>query len=348
MNKFIWIALGIILITGFIWHGYFNKLQILEIPAQPETVEPVFAAPETSARPAPSMTDIDPAANSSASESSAPVQRQMQGMATQQQAILSYPDYSQPYTYLGQAFESWNQAYVVEVPVLDGTETVALQLNQYHYIYPQPIEGSVNASAALQDVQIELVEVGSGAILHSQRSDGDFLIATQADWGRELRIRAQVRVREQQEQLSTDLNFHYPAATVEAVGEGRVEQDHVLTEVTLHTEEAGIYRVRAALEDEAGNRLAVLTARQRLGEGRQAMQIRAHHSVIPQSATELYLVSLLVERMSSHPGELQRYGQSNQERWPLGSVNLFLLNTTPYTPTESEQRQLEFLQNWQG
>lgn len=274
------------------------------------------------------------------------LQQPMQDMISQQQSILNYPGYSQPYDHIGEAFVNWNRTYPVEIPVLEGDESMSLQLLRYHHVYPQAIEGRVSSSVNLNSVRIELVDVDSGIVLHSERGDGHFRVKSESGWPRNLRVRAEVNFMGGTEQLTTDLNFHYPSATIEAVSQAHVVKQNVVAEVTVNTDQAGIFRLRTILEDASGTRMAILTTRENLEQGRQTFQVRAHHSVLPDHPVELFLNIPVIERMSSHPGELATYGQSKKPRWPLGRVNPAMLDSEPYEPNESEQRQLEFLRGW--
>ncbi|RUO31987.1 hypothetical protein CWE12_03070 [Aliidiomarina sedimenti] len=323
------------------------------LATEPELAQVLSAQAQPTATPGSintASTDDEPAYDDGYDDiAETPAAEAMQAMASQQQAILQYPSYSQPYEYIGAAHRNWNRSYPVEIPVLDGDETLSLQLQRYHHIYPQAIEGELVASMAIDVVRLELVDADSGTLLYSVSSDEpSFAIALEADWPRNLRLRAEVSFGGGREQLSTDLTFHYPAARVTAVGQASVEGDDVVAEVTAEVEQAGIYRLRAVLSEDESQPLAVLTARERLATGQQRFLIRAHHSVLPEHAAELYLTDLVLERMSSHPGDEQGFGQSNRTSWPLGTVNPADIDTSPYQPDAQEQRQIEFLRNWQG
>lgn len=70
--------------------------------------------------------------------------------------------------------------------------------------------------------------------------------------------------------------------------------------------------------------------------------------MLPSQPETLFINHVVLERMSSYPGDLATYGTSAQARWPLGQLQPSLLDTQPYQPDANEQRQLEFLRRWAG
>ncbi|WP_404398938.1 hypothetical protein [Idiomarina loihiensis] len=262
---------------------------------------------------------------------------------TIQRKLLSHPSYSQPYGSVGASFQQWNSPHPVDIPILDGEEHLSLRLSHFHYVYPDAIKGKVDASVGVGSVRLELIDVRTGTTLHIQQSKSEFLIPLELNWPRQLRIKATVEFDGGSEELSTDLNAHYSVATIKAINDARVNQQDLVSEVTLHTEKPGIYRLRGILEEEKGTRLAIVTATEFLGAGSQTLMIKIHHSVLPNKTVELALTNLVIEKMSSRPGEAKRYGRSERMRWPIGKVNPDRLDQTPYSPSQQEQQQLELL-----
>lgn len=338
----------LLLVSGMLfWLYYLSGVNVFEF-AQREPLQTPYHQAQPSAM---SEVSTEPTSPQADSEQGMPTQlpeQAMRDMADTQQAILQYPQYSQPYQHIGQALESWNQAYPVTVPVLNGDAQMALHVAQYYFLYPEPITGEIVSSVAIDSARIELVDNETQNVLYHTRSDGTFRIRPEESWPRELRLLADVRFQGVREQLSADLQLQVPQVFIEEVDAARIEGTDMTATVHLRVEQAGIVRLRGVLADGNGERLAVLTAQEHVGQGNQSIQLKAHHSVLPSEPVELYFMNPVIERMSSHPGELQSYGVSEQSQWPLGCINPSMLDTTPHQPSDAEQRQLEFLQNWGG
>lgn len=342
------VVLALIVVASLLWLHFFSHLRVVEVPA---------SLPESGSMPAPNARPVTPtlavpsndeeAPDELASEPPVYADQGASAALQTQQRILSYPSYAQPYEFNGPALLDWNQAYPVEMPILDGREQLALVLSQYYFMFPEPITGRVNASTDVSDVRIELIDVDTQQVL-ANSSGMQFTISTQEGWPRELRVRAYVRVAGAPEQVSADLQFHIPSAHLDAIESANVQGTDWVARARLDVKRAGIFRLRAVLETAQGQRLAVITAEERLDIGRQSMWLKAHHSVLPSQPETLFINHVVLERMSSYPGDLATYGTSAQARWPLGQLQPSLLDTQPYQPDANEQRQLEFLRRWAG
>ncbi|MFW7524918.1 hypothetical protein ACODM8_12350 [Vibrio ostreicida] len=272
-------------------------------------------------------------------------QASLQQVALLHQQSLQYPSYSQPITDAHSPYLSWNDFDSVETPVLDGKVTASLSLAKYRYFFPEVIEVELRSQAASTTAQLDIVSVETQSVLQSHVSDdGQWGIVPNQSWPQEIRLIARVDFEQGQDVVSADIRLYHSVASVSDVGEGYAQGPDMKVPMILDVGKAGIYRVRANLYQSGGGAIASLVEKQRLSTGLQNMELKVFKGVLPSGSNALELRDVMIERMSSYPGEKAGYGKSESKAYPVGTFDTDSLSDDAYQMTEQEKQQLTFLQ----
>lgn len=262
---------------------------------------------------------------------------------------LSYPSYSQPLNPHDTQWLEPERYSTVSLPVLDGDAQAALSLEKYRFIYPEPITISVSGTLPVEAMTIELLDVETHHILFKQRvNEASLELPGKTDWPQEIRVKATIDFTSGTDVLTADFHYYQPVAEITQVEAPSSAGSDMAIPVQIQVEQSGIYRIRANLFTQSGQPIAVLTEKQRLGEGKQSLTLKAHYSVLNGHNDTLELRTVQVEKMSGFPGEKAQYGISRQAIWPLGTFNTRLLKQAPYQPSAEEQQRLDFLRSAAG
>ena len=279
----------------------------------------------------------------------APLQQQLQWLASAYASDIQIPPYSRPLTTADTQLLSPNRFIPQPVPLQQGA-SASLYPSQYRFLYPEPIElilrlQGINTAQA----HVRLVHEWSGEVLTEQQmqatSDGFYLqLASQPDW--DGAVTAEVRLMPGGESLvlRTGFEVRAPVATITATGSSYADGADMVIPLELQVKLDGHYRLRANLFDEQRQPIAVLSTRQQLSAGTQTLALRAHRSVLPKTETAFWLTTFQLERLSPSPSEPTRYGNAAEAEFALEPFPLHQLSKTPYRPSEQEQQRLRLLQ----
>lgn len=307
-------------------------------------------------------------------------------IAGQYQQVISYPPYATPITAQNDYLLSPNRFETVTVEG-DHGRSWSLSLSQYRYAYPEPILASVRFQgdgpapqtvryqvqrlddlAVLQQGELSvLVDAGhsdatgsdatgrdataGGAAPTSGRGQYQLTLAGRQEWPAELRLVIEPQAGSS-EGVGASFLYVQPVARVVGVGALHAVDTDLQIPLTIEVEQAGLYRVQAVLQQVGSSAsdlvpLALLQQEVLLGTGRQPLQLKAHHSVLPDTPLELALSHIQLQRASLHPAEPTRFGVDQLKPLPLGAFSKAALTKTPYQPDQAEQARLQLLSELQ-
>lgn len=302
-------------------------------------------------------------------------------IAGQYQQMISYPPYATPITAQNDYLLSPNRFETVTVEG-DNGRSWSVSLSQYRYAYPEPILASVRFQgdgpapqtvryqvqrlddlAVLQQGELSVVAdaghsdatgsdaTAGGAAPTSGRGQYQLTLAGRQEWPAELRLVIEPQAGSS-EGVGASFLYVQPVARVVGVGALQAVDTDLQIPLTIEVEQAGLYRVQAVLQQVGPNAsdlmpLALLQQEVLLGTGRQPVQLRAHHSVLPDTPLELALSHIQLQRASLHPAEPTRFGVDQLKPLPLGTFSKAALTKTPYQPDQAEQARLQLLSELQ-
>lgn len=267
-------------------------------------------------------------------------------VATQYEAAIQYPAYSQPLNESDHDRLNPNSFFPVSSPIGDGSQKVTLQLGQYYFIYPEPIELSVSGPN-LQKVAIEVSGVELKKPLQSlnaKSEDGVFKASIKGSEAlpRELQLKVLAQVDNKIVPVIAQVKYMQPSAELITFAVPYSDNDAMALPAKLEVYKSGVYRLRANLFN--GNTpLAHLVAKLRLEKGAQTLPLKAHWSVFNASQRQLNLRNFQVELMSPKPGVPNQFGRSQIESFDINDFQYDSLQQLPYQATQQEQQRLDYL-----
>ncbi|PQJ89922.1 hypothetical protein [Aliivibrio sifiae] len=257
---------------------------------------------------------------------------------------ISYPSYSIPLLSSNINYLKPNHFSVVNIPVLDGSHTVALSLEKYRFDYPEPIIVTLTSELPIDHIDYELLDPETRKSLtskYTQELTTEF--SPQEDWPQEVRIKAAISFLEGKDTLIADIQFSNPVAYVDSLSPVYSSGDDMILPLNMDIKESGNYRIRANLYQENGDPIASLSNKAKLSQGVGIFELKAHSSVLKGKGDNFELRTITVERMSDFPGEKTRYGASKETVFPISSFDTSSLTDEPYQMSEQEKERLQFL-----
>lgn len=297
-------------------------------------------ASEPQSKPAPRAVDMSPFQLTS-------TQKAAKVIANNYRETLRYAPYSQPLTRNDTDRLEPNRFVPVTVPTSDMSGTISLALNKYRFIHPDPIQLTLSSEQISRaKVVISLVDDSKVILEKSLRvadSSAYIEVSGREEFYGDLQLKVEADVAGDPITIVAQAKYEQPSAKLIGLKRAEVNGSDLQITLALDVEEAGIYRVRANLYDGA-QPLAHLVAKAKLSFGQQEITLKAHQTVLPTSSSDLRLMTFIVERMSSIPGERTRFGESAFSELPLVDIDLSELSRDPYSPNAKERASLEFLQ----
>ncbi|UDM62287.1 hypothetical protein KIJ96_03210 [Pseudoalteromonas piscicida] len=354
MKKFLLIS--VILIVVCITAGYFALQREAqpspELPA-PQVTTPILTPPTT--QPTTPKTAIT---QKQSLVESLPLAQAAQTAAAHYEYTISLPPYSQP---LGKGdFDRLNpnHFYAVEMPIEENNEQVSLSLNQYRFVHPATIEISLSGSQ-FSNATATILDPTSQQTLSTTRlkeSDGIWLGAVDGEttWPQELNVVVRAKPSSAKAvALTASIRYYQPSATLLAIATPYPEQADLIIPLQLEVKQSGTYRIRANLFTRDGTPISHLVEKQKLSEGKQVFNLKAHQSVLaPFSAksgpSQFTLKTFVIERMSPMPGELAQFGDSKITEYHITDFYFDALEKRPYQPSAAERQRLGYLQKMAG
>ncbi|WP_235611277.1 hypothetical protein [Pseudoalteromonas luteoviolacea] len=307
--------------------------QIIENQAIQVAIEP-------QSKPVPSAVDMSPFQLTS-------TQKAAKVIANNYRETLRFAPYSQPLTSNDIDRIEPNRFVPVTVPTSDMSGTISLALNKYRFIHPEPIQLTLKGEQISRaKVLISLVDDNKVILEKSLRvadSSAYIEVSGREDFNGDLQLKVEADVAGDPITIVAQAKYEQPSAKLTGLKHAEINGSDLLITLALEVEDAGIYRVRANLYDGA-QPLAHLVAKSKLSFGQQEIELKAHQTVLPTSSSDLRLMTFIVERMSSIPGERARFGESVISEIPLIDIDLSELSRDPYSPNAKERASLEFLQ----
>ena len=355
MSKLFWILLGLAALLSGLWLFWPPSAQPTQPVAVPEVATvtaPPAATAKAKAKPtaAPTITVTERLPE--------PVSDSFKLLATAYASELQYPGYSRPLSEADSHLLNPN-IYVVQPVPLEGGASAAIVLPKYRFSYPETIPVSLQVSGlAVHSVSVQLHSEQDATLLASEAmqntaADGYIQSAEQYwqtelspedDWDGPLELSVTFSADGREQTLKTGFVYSHPVATITGVGSSRGVGSDMLIPVKLNVEQAGFYRLRANLFTAERQPLALLTATEKLAEGNAELTLRAYKAVLRQQEGPYILSSFVLERRPAVPGELTRYGDSEQSEYPLEFFSLSQLSDEPFQASAEERQRLQFLQ----
>ena len=361
MKKIISVILGLAALLSGLWLFWPEPDNQPLPPAVPE-VATDYTQPATATRTNPagaptiSVTERIPE----------PITESFKLMASAYASELQYPGYSRPLSAEDSHLLNPNN-YVVQPVPLEGGASAAIVLPKYRFSYPEAIPVSLQVSGLMvHNVSVQLRSEQDSTLLASeamlnatgqsndQRNDQNNEQSTAQNWQAELspaddwdgplEVSVTFSANGREQTLKTGFVYSHPVATITGVGSSRGVGSDMLIPVELEVEQAGYYRLRANLFTEKRQPLALLTATEKLSEGKGELILRAYKAVLREQEGPYILSSFVLERRPAVPGELTRFGDSEQSEYPLEFFSLSQLTDEPWQASAEEQQRLQFLQ----
>ncbi|SDZ99774.1 hypothetical protein [Alkalimonas amylolytica] len=279
----------------------------------------------------------------------APMQQQLQWLASAYADEIAIPAYSRPLTTADSQLLEPNRFIAQPVPLKHGA-SVSLFPSQYRFIYPEPIHIKLQLQGvSAQGATLRLLHEWTGEQLAEQAmqpaQDGFQLqLSSQQSWDGSVTAEVQLHGSTEPLLLRTGFEISAPVAHITGIASSYGEGPDMVIPVQLQAELAGHYRLRANLLTAGRQPIAVLTARAELPSGNTTLQLRAHRSVLPDTDEPFWLTTFQLERLSPAPGQPTRYGDSAEPEFLLEPFSLHQLSNDPYRADEQEQQRLRLLQ----
>ncbi|GGP94425.1 hypothetical protein [Shewanella ulleungensis] len=264
---------------------------------------------------------------------------------------LTLPAYSVPLSVNDEHLLNPNQ-YVAQPVMLEGGASASIVMPKYRFSFPEPVIITLEVdgltvtgvSAALQSELSANTEVLAKGDMADQNGKWTVKLDATEEWDGPMEVNVTFSAKGKKQTLTTGIEYSYPTATITGIGEVRAEGSDMLIPLKITVEKAGYYRVRANLYTTNQQPVALLTASKKLSEGAVEMDLKAYKGVLPKQDGEFTLGSFVLERRPAVPGELTRYGRSNEPSYDLGEFAVEQLSDEPWQPDEQEIQRLEFLQ----
>lgn len=282
-----------------------------------------------------------------------PVTESFKLLASAYAAELELPAYSRPLSAADEHLLNPNRYIPQSVP-LEGGASATIVLPKYRFSYPEAVAVTLEISGLqVFDVSVQLTSERSGDSVATAEMRGtpqrySVTLEAEQDWNGAFEVQVSFTANGTTQLLKTGFEYHNPVATIvgveDSLGVGRDMQ----IPVKLEVKQAGFYRLRANLYTEQRQPLALLTATEKLGSGKQQITLRAYKTVLRNNSGPYILGSFVLEKRPAVPGEQTQYGDSEQAEYQLEPFALSQLSDEPWQPDEQEQQRLQFLQQMAG
>ncbi len=282
-----------------------------------------------------------------------PVTESFKLLASAYAAELQFPAYSRPLSADDEHLLNPNR-YIPQTVPLQGGASATIVLPKYRFSYPESVPVTLEIDGLqVFDVSVQLTHESSGASAASAEMRGtperyNATLEPEQDWNGAFEVQVSFSANGAVQVLKTGIEYHHPVATITGVGDSRSMGNDMQIPVKLDVEQPGYYRLRANLFTQQRQPLALLTATEKLGSGKQKITLRAYKAVLRNHSGPYILGSLILEKRPAVPGELTQYGDSEKAEYPLDSFSLNQLSDEPWQPDEQEQQRLQFLQQMAG
>ncbi|WP_372625420.1 hypothetical protein [Arsukibacterium sp.] len=354
MKKIVSVVLGLAaLLSGlwFFWPAPVKQVAPAVAPAEfTESVQPASTG-NTAPGNAPTITVTERVPE--------PIAESFKLMASAYASELEYPGYSRPLSPDDSHLLNPNNYVPQQVP-LEGGASAAIVLPKYRFSYPEPIPVALQVSGlAIHSVSVQLRSEQNDKLLSTDAmqntagaSSGQGIpeqnwqveLDPEDNWDGPLEVSVTFSANGREQTLKTGFVYSHPVATITGVDSSRGAGSDMLIPVQLNVEQAGYYRLRANLFTEKRQPLALLTTTAKLSEGDTELVLRAYKPVLRQQEGPYILSSFVLERRPAVPGELTRYGDSEQSEYPLEFFSLSQLTDEPFQASAEELQRLQFLQ----
>jgi hypothetical protein len=282
-----------------------------------------------------------------------PVTESFKLLASAYAAELELPAYSRPLNSNDQHLLNPNRYIPQSVP-LEGGASASIVLPKYRFSYPESVPVTLEINGLqIFDVSVQLMHESSADSAASAEMRGtpqrySATLEPEDSWNGAFEVQVSFSANGQNQVLKTGIEYHNPVATITGVGEVRGLGSDMQIPLQLEVKQAGFYRLRANLYTEQRQPLALLTATEKLGTGRQEITLRAFKAVLRNNSGPYILGSLVLEKRPAVPGELTQYGDSEKAEYALDYFSLSQLSDEPWQPDAEELQRLQFLQEMAG
>ena len=282
-----------------------------------------------------------------------PVTESFKLLASAYAAELELPPYSRPLSTDDEHLLNPNRYIPQSVP-LEGGASASIVLPKYRFSYPEdvPVTLEINGLQVF-DVSVQLVNESN-----AQRSEAvdmrgtperyTGILEAEEDWNGSFEVQVSFSVNGRTQLLKTGIEYYNPVATIVGIDDSLGVAADMQIPVKLQVKQAGYYRLRANLFTEQRQPLALLTATEKLASGKQKIILRAYKAALRNYGGPYILGSFVLEKRPAIPGELTRYGDSEQAEYRLAPFSLNQLSDEPWQPDEQELQRLQFLQQMAG
>ncbi len=248
--------------------------------------------------------------------------------------------------------------------------TISMALSAYRYAPGEIIEGAVslsgdadtlrrvrNVSVAITDSRLrpikelneELKAVPASQTGSNSTSAGtrwETHITADPEWPQQLNYTTVVTLNDGQT-VSQSSPFQVTAwsAMITGVGSHWQEGNELVIPVTVRDASPGYYKLGAALFDQQQQPVAYLQGKQSLTGSSGTIKLRVWGSLLQQleQPQKLWLGSFQLRNVPSRPGSPIQWGHSQQDRYPISTVDPARFDAEPYQDEQAQAR-LEFLQ----
>ncbi|MBU1307960.1 MAG: hypothetical protein KKE30_00330 [Gammaproteobacteria bacterium] len=278
-----------------------------------------------------------------------PVTESFKLLASAYAAELELPAYSRPLSADDEHLLNPNRYIPQSVP-LEGGASATIVLAKYRFSYPEPVAVTLEINGLqIFDVSVQLADENSADSVATAEMRGtperyNAVLEPESDWNGAFEVQVSFSANGTAQVLKTGIEYHNPVATIVGVADSLGVGADMQIPVKLEVKQVGYYRIRANLYTAQRQPLALLTATEKLGSGKQEITLRAYKAVLRNNSGPYILGSFILEKRPAVPGEQTQYGDSEQAEYPLDSFSLNQLSDEPWQPDEQELQRLQFLQ----
>lgn len=270
-----------------------------------------------------------------------------QQVVMQYQSALKFPPYSQPLSPLDEDRLKPNQFYPVSSPIDESGDALTLSIKQYRFVYPEEIIIRVSAQG-LGKVVVELANTDTKEVLNThignaREGEATINFKGEDDYPRSLQVFVEGDVAGKKVPVVAQIQYMAPSATLTGFETAYAQDENMVVPANLTVIKSGLYRIRANLYS-GDTPLAHLVSKERLAQGSQTLNLKAHWSVLPQGITDMRLSDFVIEKMSPSPGERNSFGNSEISHFDINDFSYDSLQQLPYQANAQEKLSLEFLQ----
>ncbi len=293
------------------------------------------------------------------------MRHQFQKVAQQYQQDIQFPSYSKPLK-----STDWAQLnplpFIPQRLALSASEDVSAEIVLPHYQITRGDEltvqvrimgdqlhiGSVEATLAhahQQSSSIVSVQLQQSTTQQSEYVYDGVVSRRQLeslDDG-EILVRASIRLQESGvNDLVATFELSDSVAQLTEVGDAFIDGADLVIPLAFDVEEAGLYRVRANLFDQAsGDPISHLNSAFKLSRFQNTGQLKAHAATLRHAGSggPYVLTDISVIKAPETPGEKSAYGSSVAEEFPVSGFDLDAYSREEYQDPLNQKR-LEFLQ----